>query len=102
MAKPIIKIRDTKLSSAVFEYDGQYGKNYQACVQRSYKKKDATEYTNEVINLYEDDLLKMANLCIQTYNHILALKYEQAKTTVPPADTESTPLPTEADDGIPF
>lgn len=102
MAQPIIKIRDSKLSSAVFEYDGQYGKNYQACVQRSYKKKDATEYTNEVINLYEDELLKMANLCIQTYNDIISLKYEQAKTSVPPTATEATQPTTDSDDGIPF
>ena len=102
MAQPIIKIRDTKLSSAVFEYDGQYGKNYQACVQRSYKKKDATEYTNEVINLYEDDLLKMANLCIQTYNRILALKYGPAKTTVPPTSTETMQQTVDNDDDIPF
>lgn len=102
MAQPIIKIRDTKLSSAVFEYDGQYGKNYQACVQRSYKKKDATEYTNEVINLYEDELLKMANLCIQTYNRIIALKNGQAKTTVPPTATEMMQQTADNDDDIPF
>lgn len=102
MAQPIIKIRDTKLSSAVFEYDGQYGKNYQASIQRSYKKKDATEYTNEVIKLYEDELLKMANLCIQTYNRILALKYEQTKTTVPPTATETMQQTVDNDDDIPF
>ena len=102
MAQPVFKIRDSKLSSAIFEFDGQYGKNYRASVQRTYKRKDATEYTNEVINLYEDELLKMANMCIQTYNRIISLKYEQAKTTLPPTSTETMQQTIYNDDDIPF
>lgn len=104
MSQPIIKLRDRTLSVAVFEFKNQDGSvNLSVNLQRSFKKKGESEYTTEEIHCYEEDLLKIANLCTQTYNRLV----ESRATTAAPAKSTTTQAaaPTSApavDDEIPF
>lgn len=106
--EPMIKIKDRGLSSAVFAYQNQDGSvNLSVSIQRSYKKKDAQEWTQEHISCYEDDLLKIANLCTRTYNAIVNYrdKKSQQKAQQPaqqqPAQQQA-PAAAPIDDEIPF
>lgn len=104
MSQPIIKLRDRTLSVAVFEFKNQDGSvNLSVNLQRSFKKKGESEYTTEEIHCYEEDLLKIANLCTQTYNRLV----ESRAATAAPAKSTTTQAaaPTSApadDDMIPF
>ena len=104
MSEPVIKLSDRGLSIGVFEYKNQDGSVNMSCnIQRSYKKKDAQEWTRENINCYDDDLLKIANLCTETYNAIRAKKCaaKQAKPTPTPAPSPApAPAPAPADDPL--
>ena len=76
--KPIITIRDRNLSVSIFKKEGtdEQGKPetyYSACLQRSYKPRGEDEYKREGINLYPDELLKIAN--IENHAYISVLKY---------------------------
>lgn len=64
--EPVIKLKDRGISVGVFEFD----KNLSVNLQRSYKKKDSEEWVREEIHCFEDDLLKIANICTQAYNAI--------------------------------
>lgn len=104
MSTPIIKLRDRTLSAAVFEFKNQDGSvNLSVNIQRSFKKKGESDYTTEEIHCYEDDLLKFANLCTQTYNQIIN---SRAATGAPAKSTTTqSDAPTSApavDDDIPF
>ena len=104
MSTPIIKLRDRTLSAAVFEFKNQDGSvNLSVNIQRSFKKKGESDYTTEEIHCYEDDLLKLANLCTQTYNQII----NSRAVTGAPAKSASTQVAAPAsapavDDDIPF
>lgn len=79
--KPIITLRDRNLSVSIFKKDGTDAQGrpetyYSACLQRSYKPKDSDEWKRETINLYPDDLLKVANIASFAYNDVL--KYANA------------------------
>ena len=93
MSEPVIKLNDKGISIAVFEFKNDFGKTFSANLQRSYKKKDSEEWTREEIHCYEDDLLKIANLCTQTYNAIVAAR----KVATPEVKTEEV-----KPDNIPF
>lgn len=101
MSTPIIKLRDRTLSTAVFEFKNQDGSvNLSVNIQRSFKKKGESEYTTEEIHCYEDDLLKLANLCTQTYIQIIN---SRATTAGAPVKQATAPAPAPAvDDEIPF
>lgn len=103
--EPVIKISDRGLSVGVFEFVNQDGsKNISCNIQRSFKKKDAQDWTRENIHCYEDDLLKIANICTSAYNAIVSRRTkkvspqqaEQAKTQPDPLDEP------ELNDEIPF
>lgn len=108
MAEPIIKIKDRGLSIGVFEYRNPDGSTSISCdVQRSYKKKDAQDWTRENIHCYEDDLLKIANICTRAYNAIVSHRAKNAQSQAPAQAPASTPAPAPAaapatDDEIPF
>ena len=70
MSKPVIQARDKGLSISVFEKE----KYYSVCLQRSYKKKGDADYTRETINLFADDLPKLAVLANKVYADILNQK----------------------------
>lgn len=105
MSTPIIKLRDRTLSAAVFEFKNQDGSvNLSVNIQRSFKKKGESDYTTEEIHCYEDDLLKLANLCTQTYNQIInsrAVAGAPAKSATTQATTQTSAAPA-VDDMIPF
>lgn len=103
MSEPVIKISDRSLSIGVFVFKNQDGTENVSCdIQRSYKKKGDQEWTRENIHCYEDDLLKIANVCTRAYNAICNRRASkpkaQAQAPAPaPAQTQAP-----ADDEIPF
>ena len=97
---PIKKLRDYGLSTAIFEWNNDGKKSYSISLQRSYKKKDATEYTNESINIYPEDLLKLSRLLERTYDSYLALMQSDAPASAP-APIQAAPQQANSDD-IPF
>ena len=102
MSQPIIKLRDRTLSIAVFEFKNQDGSaNLSVNIQRSFKKKDAKDYTVEEIHCYEDDLLKIASLCTRTYAQICNSRGSSAGVIAdkPATPTQAAPA---VDDEIPF
>ena len=107
MTLPIIKLRDRTLSVAVFEFKNQDGSvNLSVNIQRSFKKKGESEYTVEEIHCYEDDLLKIANLCTRAYAQICNSRNGGAgvvndKPAAAPAQT-AAPAQSLVDDDIPF
>lgn len=103
MSEPVIKIKDRGLSIGVFEYKNQDGSISLSCdLQRSFKKKDAQDWTRENIHCYEDDLLKIANICTRAYNAIMT---KRSKPVAAPAQPAPAPAPAAApatEDEIPF
>ena len=102
---PVIKIKDFGVSTAVFEWANQDGKkSYSIALQRSYKKKDAQDYTEETINLYPEDLLKFAALLTRTYNELVDYRNVNKSTpqATPQVTPQATPQPSASDDSIPF
>ena len=100
---PVIKVLDRNISIAGFEFDGQNGtKTISFSIQRSYKSKQTGQWVNETIKCYEDDLLKIANLCLQAYNEACERRSGQP-TSVPEAPpAQQQPAQQTPDDGIPF
>jgi len=107
--KPVVSTRDRNLSISVFarQTTDQQGVNhtsYGACLQRSYRKKDASDWTREQINLFPEELLKLAALCVRTYNDTIA--YAQANQPQGgsyPAQTLDEPIDNALpNDAIPF
>lgn len=103
MAEPVIKLSDRALSIGVFVFKNQDGTENISCdIQRSYKKKDAQDWTRENIHCYEDELLKIANICTRAYNAICNRRASKpkAQTPAPAPATAQTQAP--VDDEIPF
>ena len=107
MVSPIFSLRDRNLSLSVFEFKNQDGtKNLSVNIQRSYKKGE--DWIREEIHCYDDDLLKLSNICVSAYNKMLALK--QTKQTPAPTPTQAPaqvqsvePVQSQpVDDEIPF
>lgn len=100
---PIIKLRDYGVSTAVFEWDRDGKKSYSISLQRSYKKKDEKEYTNETINIYPEDLLRYAYLLQKTYgaynDYIQSMREKAATAQSPAAPVSNQPV---IDNDIPF
>jgi len=111
---PIIQVRDRGFSVSIFERitkdlsTGYTSRSYGVCVQRSFKKKDSTEWTREQMNMFPEDLLKISALCINTYNQIIAhtnsLKKEGGESQNFPSAfmSDDSPAPELLDDDIPF
>ena len=77
---PILQNRDRALSVSVFRKEKDGRTYYGVCLQRSYKQGE--EWKREQINLFPEDLLKIANLSTKAYNDILDL---------PPVEKSSEP-----------
>jgi len=109
--QPIISVQDRSLRIGVFKFfnsaDGS--ENLSVNIQRSFKKKDAQDWTREDIHCYDDDLLRLANLCTRVYNAIQTYraKNAQAKQQAPaqtqaPAPAQAPAAAPATDDEIPF
>jgi hypothetical protein len=108
--KPVVSNRDKLLSVSVFPHTDDQGRTtYGASLQRAYQKpeqKGSDNFERQKINLYPDELLRIAALCERTYNDILiyAQINKQQSTGSHPAqtmDVDNAPEPV-ADDTIPF
>ncbi len=99
--KPIIQTRDRGLSISIFKREKDGIPTYGACLQRSWKDKTTDEWKREQINLFPDELLKLAALCNRSYTETLS--YVQSQPTVfnHPAQTMADNTPN-LDDTIPF
>lgn len=102
--EPVIKLSDRNLSIGVFEFQRQDGSVNISCdIQRSYKQKDAQEWTRENIHCYEDELLKLANICTRAYNAICTRRSQKPKAPVQnQATAQQAPVQNQTDDEIPF
>lgn len=78
--KPFISNRDRSLSVAIFKReevnlkgDGQLRTTYSANIQRSWQKpedKGTDNWQRQSVSLFPDELLKVAALCVRTYNEL--------------------------------
>lgn len=96
--KPIIQTRDRTLSISIFRRDKDGQSSYGACLQRSWKDKITGEWKREQINLFPDELLKLAALCNRTYAEILTYVQSQPISAHPAQVMSNENL----DDTIPF
>ncbi|MBO7733080.1 MAG: hypothetical protein J6S67_11020 [Methanobrevibacter sp.] len=78
---PVINRKDKGISFSVFKRESNGKQYYSVCLQRSYKKKDATEWTRETINLFPDELLMLSNLAQCTYTDLVALSRKETSPT---------------------
>lgn len=79
--KPIIQRKNENLNFSVFQNTTQDGKAYYSIqLQRSYKKKGQQDWTRETINLFPDDLLKLANMSSVVYTDIVAHTQKNKQT----------------------
>lgn len=80
--KPIISRRDGNISMSVFYNIGTDGKSYYSIqLQRSYKKKDAQDWTREDVTMFPDDLLKLENIARCTYTDIKSDENKRKQTS---------------------
>ena len=79
--KLFISNRDRGLSVAIFKKqevnikDGQLHTTYSANIQRSWQKpedKGTDNWQRQSVSLFPDELLKVAALCVRTYNELTA------------------------------
>lgn len=95
--QPVIKVRDGNLSVAGFQKESKDGKPYISFViQRSYQVNG--ENRNENLNVFSNDLLRVAALCDEAYKQGLNLGKEQK--VEPQVDEQ--PVQDSLDDEIPF
>lgn len=113
---PIIQVRDRTLSVSIFERvtndltTGKTIRTYGACAQRSFKKKDSEQWEREQINMFPEDLLKMANVFMRAYNrlvdHVNSIKSDNAAhgdfPSSPMSDSDIPEPPAYLNDDIPF
>lgn len=81
--KPVIQTRDRGLSISIFRRDKDGQSSYGACLQRSWKDKTTDEWKREQINLFPEELLKLASLCNRTYAELLTYVQSQPASTYP-------------------
>lgn len=111
--KPVVSNRDKLLSVSVFPHtetddQGRTRTTYGASLQRAYQKpeqKGSNQYERQKISVYPDELLRIAALCVRTYNDLLtyAQMNKPAATgdyPAAPVDVDNAPEP--LSDGIPF
>ena len=87
--QPVIKRQDGQLKFAVFKFITEDGKaRYSIQGQRSYKKKGTEEWVQETINMFPEDLLRLANLATTTYTDIRADMFKDNKNYTKPENTD--------------
>lgn len=101
---PVKNVRDGAFSCAIFETEVDGKKNHQISLDKAFKRKDSEEWEHQRINLFPEDLLRIASLCERTYWNILSLR--EKTTTKPaeqkPAEDKATLVKVEDGDDIPF
>ena len=108
--KPVVSNRDKLLSISVFPHtetdeQGRTRTTYGASLQRAYQTKEqkgTKEYERQKISLYPDELLRIAALCVRTYNDLLIyaqMNKPQSTGNYPaaPMDVDDVLPPTEDD-----
>lgn len=115
--KLFISNRDRGLSVAIFKKqemnmkDGQLHTSYSANIQRSWQKledKGTDNWQRQCISLFPDELLKVAALCVRTYNELSSgLQKEREKRRERPAanypsQSYDAPEPPAYLDDVPF
>lgn len=100
---PIITTRDRSLSVSIFKREKDGKIFYGACLQRSFKREGSDAWEREQINLFPDDLLRIANLAVNSYNSLTGY-VQQNKTTQTSYPAQEIPAdqPDPFDDEIPF
>lgn len=97
---PIIQERDRAYSISIFKREKDGKTFYGACIQRSFKRDENSDWEREQINLFPEDLLNLSALCIETHNTLRKYRNEnkpqKASSSYPQSSYE--PL----DDDIPF
>lgn len=99
---PIINTRDKGLSVSIFKRENDGKTYYGACLQRSFKRNGSDAWEREQINLFPDDLLRLANLAVKSYDALnqYAQQNRQAQASYPAQEISETP--DAFDDEIPF
>lgn len=115
--KLFISNRDRGLSVAIFKKqemnmkDGQLHTSYSANIQRSWQKpedKGSDNWQRQSVSLFPDELLKVAALCVRTYNELsLSLQKEREErrerpATNYPSQSYDAPVPPAYLDDVPF
>ena len=108
--KPVVSNRDKLLSVSVFPHketdvNGRTRETYGASLQRAYQTKEqkgSNQYERQKISVYPDELLRIAALCVRTYNDLLiyAQMNKPAATgnyPAAPMDVDDVPPPTPDD-----
>ena len=108
--KPVVSNRDKLLSVSVFPHtetddQGRTRTTYGASLQRAYQTKEqkgSNQYERQKISVYPDELLRIAALCVRTYNDLLTYaQMNKAATTsnypAAPMDVDDVPPPTPDD-----
>lgn len=108
--KPVVSNRDKLLSISVFPHtetddQGRTRTTYGASLQRAYQtaeQKGTKNYSRQKISCYPDELLRIAALCVRSYNDILiyAQMNKQTETggyPAAPMDIDDVPPPTPDD-----
>lgn len=111
--RPVISNRDKLLSISAFlhtetDENGKTHNSYGASLQRAFQRpeqKGSHDYTRQAISCYPEELLRIAALCVRTYNDII-LHAQQNKQTAtanyPAAQVDVDDVPPIDDDDIPF
>lgn len=115
--KPFISNRDRGLSVAIFKKqevnikDGQLHTTYSANIQRSWQKpedKGTDNWQRQGLSLFPDELLKVAALCVRTYNELsssLQKEREERRerpATNYPSQSYDAPVPPAYFDDVPM
>lgn len=67
---PIIQERDRAYSVSIFKREKDGKTFFGACLQRSFKRDENSDWEREQINLFPEDLLNLSSLCLETHNSL--------------------------------
>lgn len=102
-SKMVLRTVNGTLSVTIFEstISTQYGdrKAYSAAIRKAVKKKDSDEWDEYKLTLFEDDMIKAAELLSMAHQDLLRHKADMRKNAQPAETTADVP---EIGDDIPF
>ena len=97
MTDPVLKVKDYPFSVAFFEKTKDGNTYYQVALSRNYKDNNG-DWKSQTINIFPQDLLKIANISQRAYNSLLTLQSKKAQKSTP----QPAPADENFDDDIPF
>lgn len=100
--KPIISVRDRSLSVSIFKREKDGKTYYGACLQRSFKREGSDAWEREQINLFPDDLLRLANLATKSYDALTQYVQQNKPTQSSHPAQEISDGQDPFDDAVPF